>query len=150
MCSKSFYHELTLGRIHLRVRSMPHLHSTWTSSKQKWITMRHIPYTYTSHSSYLDEHSKLHQRQSNELQCYSLIIDLQHFHNLGKVKFELDAQKGFVFLNVESLKTTKTMLVFTPHKLPWCSTIYQEWVQTSNLDHPIGLKLPTWIHLRCF
>jgi hypothetical protein len=105
MCNKSFYHKLTPWRTHLRVKSMPHLHSTWTSSKQKSISTRDIPYTYTSHSSYLDDDSKLHQRKNNKIQHYSLIIALHHFHNLGKVKFELDTQKGFVFLSVESLKT---------------------------------------------
>jgi hypothetical protein len=58
--------------------------------------------------------------------------------------------KDFLFFSVETPKNAKVILALTPHKLPWCSSIYQKWVQAFNLDHPMGLKLPTWITLKMF
>jgi hypothetical protein len=46
--------------------------------------------------------------------------------------FKIDVGKGFIFLSVETLDTTKEILAFTPNKLPWCFAIYQEWVQAFN------------------
>jgi hypothetical protein len=57
--------------------------------------------------------------------------------------FKMDVEKGFIFLGGETLETTKAILAFTPHKLPWCFAIYQKWVQSFNPYHLMGLKLPT-------
>jgi len=59
--------------------------------------------------------------------------------------FKMDVKKGFIFFSVETPKNSKAILALTPHKLPWCFAIYQRRVQAFNLDHPMGLKLPTWI-----
>jgi hypothetical protein len=56
--------------------------------------------------------------------------------------FKKDVGKGFIFLNVETPETTKAILAFTPHKLPWCLAIYRKWVQAFNPNHLMGLKLP--------
>jgi hypothetical protein len=62
--------------------------------------------------------------------------------------FKMDVGKGFIFFSVETPKNSKEILALTPHKLPWCFAIYQKWVHAFNLNHPMGLKLPTWITSR--
>lgn len=58
--------------------------------------------------------------------------------------FKMDVGKRIIFqLSAKTLETTKVILAFTPHKLPWCFAIYQEWVQAFNPNHLVGFKLPT-------
>lgn len=38
--------------------------------------------------------------------------------------------------------------MFTPHKLPWGTTIYQKWISMFNPNFSSSLKLPIWIILK--
>jgi hypothetical protein len=38
--------------------------------------------------------------------------------------------------------------MFTPHKLPWATTIYQKWISLFNPNFSFSLKLPIWIILK--
>jgi hypothetical protein len=84
------------------------------------------------------------------MQHNPMVENVQHFDKeiSKKVGFKMDVGRGFVFLNFETLESMKRVLALTLHMLSWCTAIYQQWVQAFSHNHPVSLKLPTWITLR--
>jgi len=37
--------------------------------------------------------------------------------------------------------------MLTPHKTQWGITIYQKWIQSFNLNYPVGSKFLVWLSL---
>ncbi len=51
------------------------------------------------------------------------------------IKFRMDVRRGFLYLSTTIEEGTKKLLMLTPHKIPWGTTIYQEWILMFNLDY---------------
>jgi hypothetical protein len=52
--------------------------------------------------------------------------------NVGVINFLMHAKRGFLYMSTTITKSTKKLLMLTPHKTPWGATIYREWVPMFN------------------
>jgi hypothetical protein len=72
---------------------------------------------------------------------------LKHIPIIG-LNFLLDAWKGFYFLFLVDVETTKCIFMLAPFKSLWYTMIFHTWTPSFNFHILERLKLLVWIYLQ--
>jgi hypothetical protein len=58
------------------------------------------------------------------------IQEINHSISSIEVRYKMDLGRGFCYLAFRNQQTIQALLMLTPHKTLWGTSIYQKWIQS--------------------